>query len=51
MSFSKKFTSKSPIAYHGEPDVTANTKAFSKMSDILPKKNITPPNLRFWNFY
>ena len=45
MSFSKKFTSKSPIAYHGGPhgDVTANTKAFSKMSDILPKKNITPP--------
>lgn len=45
MSFNKKFLSKSPIAYHGEThggDVTANTKAFSKMSDILPKKNITP---------
>lgn len=45
MSFNKKFLSKSPIAYHGEThggDVTANTKAFSTMSDILPKKNITP---------
>lgn len=46
MSFNKKFLSKSPIAYHGEThggDVTANTKAFSTMSDILPKKNITTP--------
>lgn len=47
MSFSKKFTSKSPLAYHGgphgsQPNVKANTKAFSTMSDILPKKNITP---------
>lgn len=48
MSFNKKFLSKSPLAYHGgthdsQPDVKANTKAFSIMSDILPNKNITPP--------
>jgi hypothetical protein len=48
MSFNKKFLSKSPLAYHGgphdsQPDVKANTKAFSTMSDILPNKNITPP--------
>lgn len=52
MSFNKKFLSKSPIAYHGGPhgDVTANTKAFSKMSDILPKKNITPPQQSTYGF-
>jgi len=48
MSFNKKFLSKSPLAYHGgphgsQPNVKANTKAFSTMSDILPKKNITTP--------
>lgn len=48
MSFNKKFLSKSPLAYHGgphdgQPNVKVNTKAFSKMSDILPKKNTTPP--------
>lgn len=48
MSFNKKFLSKSPLAYHGgphngQPNVKANTKAFSTMSDILPKKNITSP--------
>ena len=48
MSFNKKFLSKSPLAYHGgphdsQPNVKANTKAFSTMSDILPNKNITPP--------
>ena len=46
MSFNKKFLSKSPLEYHGGPhggDVKANTKAFTTMSDILPKKNITPP--------
>lgn len=55
MSFSKKFTSKSPLAYHGgphngQPDVTANTKAFSKMSDILPQKNTTPPQQSTYGF-
>lgn len=57
MSFSKKFTSKSPIANNGDPlkpgsfsDVAANTKAFSTMSDILPKKNITPPQQSTYGF-
>ena len=57
MSFNKKFISKSPIANNGDPlktgsfsDVAANTKAFSTMSDILPKKNITPPQKSTYGF-
>lgn len=57
MSFNKKFLSKSPIANNGDPlkpgsfsDVAANTKAFSTMSDILPKKNITPPQKSTYGF-
>ena len=53
MSFNKKFLSKSPLEYHGGPhggDVKANTKAFSTMSDILPKKNITPPQKSTYGF-
>lgn len=43
MSFNKKFLSKSPLASHEgphnyQPDVTANTKAFSIPSDIMKKK-------------
>ena len=43
MSFNKKFLSKSPLTSHGgphnyQPDVTANTKAFSTPSDIMKKK-------------
>jgi len=43
MSFNKKFLNKSPLASQGgphnyQPDVTANTKAFSTPSDIMKKK-------------
>lgn len=43
MSFNKKFLNKSPINRHGgphngQPNVKANTKAFSTPSDIMKKK-------------
>ena len=60
MSFNKKFLSKSPLAYHGgphdvQPNVKANTEAFSKMNMLLQpnkKYNTTSAKyLRPWNLY